>query len=200
MILNREEILNLIKEKNLITNYINLDFQLTPNGFDLTVEKIFAFKEKGALDFSNKERVLPVGKEILPKCRSCTQLRDSNTLSADGESFELAEDSEFVEPKSRTIGWWILKKGSYKVLTNEIINLPYNLVALAFSRTSLLRMGCFTQHGVWDAGFQGKSEFILVVENPYGIKIKQNARLAQLIFIKIKETKQGYQGLYQGKI
>ncbi len=169
--LNREEIQRLIKEKNLIEGYINLDTQLTPNGFDLTVAGVFEFNTPGALDFSNKEREIPESKEILAKKKN---LKDK-------------------------FGWWRLAKGAYKIRTNEIVNLPYDLVALAFSRTSLLRMGAFTQHGVWDAGFRGKGEFILVVTNPKGLKLKQNSRIAQLIFIKINKTEQGYRGIYQNK-
>jgi dUTP pyrophosphatase len=169
--LNREEINKLIKEKNLITEYINLDTQLTPNGFDLTVGAVLEFDTPGSLDFSNKERVVPEGEEIVPQ----------------------------KENPQDKFGWWNLKKGVYKIRTNEVVNLPADLIAIAFSRTSLLRMGAFTQHGVWDAGFKGRSEFILVVDNPKGIKIKQNARIAQIIFFKINETKQSYQGIYQGK-
>ena len=68
--LNKSEIKTLIEQKKLIENYINLDIQLTPNGFDLTVGKIFAFSEPGALDFSNKERVVPEIKELIPKKKS----------------------------------------------------------------------------------------------------------------------------------
>lgn len=170
--LNRDEILRLIKEKNIVEGYIDLDTQLTPNGFDLTVGNIFEFEAAGAIDFSNKERFIPQVDEILAKKR--------NTKDK--------------------FGWWNLKKGAYKVRTNEVINLPLDLIAIAFSRTSLLRMGAFTQHGVWDAGFRGKSEFILVVQNPKGIKIKQNARIVQMIFIGINEAKIGYQGIYQSQI
>jgi len=167
--LNREELRKLIKEKNLVEGYIDLDTQLTPNGFDLTCASIFEFNKGGSLDFSNKERELPETREILP---------------------------EKKDPKDK-FGWWSLSRGSYKIKTNEVVNLPNDLVALAFSRTSLLRMGAFTQHGVWDAGFRGKSEFMLVVENPQGIRIKQNARVAQLIFLVISKTGQGYQGIYR---
>jgi dUTP pyrophosphatase len=170
--LNREEIERLIKEKGLVTGYINLDTQLTPNGFDLTVDKVYEFDSAGALDFSNKERIVPGGKEILPQKMNS------------GDKF----------------GWWNLKKGAYKIRTNETVNIPNDLIAIAFPRTSLLRMGGFTQNGVWDAGFKGKSEFVLVVENPNGIKLKQNARITQLIFTKINETEKGYDGIYsEGK-
>jgi dUTP pyrophosphatase len=168
MMLNKEEIKRLIAEKNLIEGYINLDVQLTPNGFDLTVNKIFEFTSEGKLDFSNKERVIPEGKEMQPQKVSLTD----------------------------KFGWWQLKRGAYKIKTNEVVNLPNNLVALAFSRTSLLRMGAFTQNGVWDAGFRGRSEFILMVENLDGIKIKENARLIQLVFFKTEETEE-YKGIYK---
>jgi dUTP pyrophosphatase len=166
--LNKQEIKKLIEEKKLIEGYINLDVQLTPNGFDLTVSKIFAFDKAGSLDFSNKERVVPEGEEIT---------------------------TEKKKPEDK-FGWWNLKKGIYKIRTNETVNLPKDLVALAFSRTSLLRMAAFTHHGVWDAGFSGRGEFILSVENPKGIEIKQNARLAQLIFLNVNETEE-YQGIYK---
>lgn len=166
--LNKSEIKTFITQKKLIEGYINLDIQLTPNGFDLTVGEIFSFTCAGALDFSNKERALPKTKEIIPKKKKA----------------------------SDKFGWWNLKKGTYKIRTNETVNLPNDLVALAFSRTSLLRMGAFTQHGVWDAGFTGRGEFVLEVGNPRGIKLKQNCRIAQLIFLKANET-EGYQGIYK---
>ena len=167
--LNRDEIERLIKERNLIEDYLNLEIQITPNGFDLTAGGIFEFDTQGALDFSNKERQVPEGKEVL---------------------------LQREKPQDK-FGWWNLKKGIYKIRTNEVINLPRDLIAIAFPRTSLLRMGAFTVHGVWDAGFMGKSEFVLVVENIHGIRLKQNARIAQLAFLRIKETKAGYEGIYQ---
>jgi dUTP pyrophosphatase len=58
-------------------------------------------------------------------------------------------------------------------------------------------MGMFTHTGVWDAGFQGRSEFILIVENKNGAQVKQNARVVQLMFTGIAETQHGYSGKYQ---
>lgn len=165
--LNKKEITGLIKEKKLIENFIDLETQLTPNGFDLTIAEIFEFTAGGAVDFSNKERVLPPAKAVL---------------------------TQKIKPEDK-FGWWNLKKGVYKIRTNETVNLPNDLTALAFSRTTLLRSGAFTQHGVWDAGFRGRGEFILAVENPAGIKIKQNARVSQLVFLSVDET-EGYNGIY----
>lgn len=167
--LNKQEIEDLIKEKKLISGYIDLETQLTPNGFDMTAAQVFEYDGPGALDFSNNERVLPRTKELVPQKKG--------------------PDDNF--------GWWHLKKGAYKIATNEVVNIPNDLIGIAFTRSSLLRMGAFTQNGVWDAGFIGKSEFILIVENTHGIKLKQNARIIQLIFERINETEEGYSGIFK---
>ncbi|MCU0650921.1 MAG: deoxyuridine 5'-triphosphate nucleotidohydrolase [Candidatus Omnitrophica bacterium] len=169
--LNREEIKRLITKQELVSGYIDLDTQLTPNGIDLTAAQIHEFEGAGRLDFSNKERVLP----------QYRQMRPEKIKSAD------------------KFGWWHLERGAYKIVTNESVCLPRDLIGVAFPRSSLLRMGIFTQTGVWDAGFKGKSEFILIVENPLGADIKQNARVVQLMFTKITETETGYNGVYQNK-
>lgn len=169
MILNRIEIELLIRKNSLINGCLDLKSQLTPNGVDLTVNKVYKFDSFGALDFSNKERKLPKTHLLLP--------------------IKKGKDEKF--------GWWELKTGSYKIETNEFLMLPNNIIGIAFPRSSLLRMGAFTQTGFWDAGFNGKSEFILVVHNSYGLLLKQNARIIQLVFAKMKNVKKGYQGIYQ---
>lgn len=166
--LNKAQIRKLVEEKKLIEGYMNLDMQLTPNGFDLTTAEVFTFCEAGQIDFSNKERVIP---ECAPLTPQKKQVSDK-------------------------FGWWQLTPGIYKVRTNETVNLPTDLIACAFPRTSLLRMGGFIQNGVWDAGFRGRSEFVLVVGNPQGLGLKQNARIIQLVFLNVSET-EGYKGIYQ---
>ena len=54
MMLGSKEILRLIKEENMITDYINLDKQLQPNGFDLTVAEIFEVGQSGILKEGRK--------------------------------------------------------------------------------------------------------------------------------------------------
>ncbi|MFA5362726.1 MAG: deoxyuridine 5'-triphosphate nucleotidohydrolase [Candidatus Omnitrophota bacterium] len=167
--LNHYQIEQLIKEQGLITGYLDLETQLTPNGFDLTAGSVFEFVTDGAIDFSNKERILPDVRELEPRK---------------------------LDPQDKH-GWWQLKKGAYKIKTNETVKLPNFLTGIAFPRSTLLRMGAYTQTGVWDAGFQGKSEFILLVENFQGIRVKQNARIVQLLFMGMDEAVRGYEGMYQ---
>ncbi|MFB6203604.1 MAG: deoxyuridine 5'-triphosphate nucleotidohydrolase [Candidatus Nanohaloarchaea archaeon] len=164
--LNREELREAI-ENGLIEDYPHLETQLTPNGFDLTAGEIHEFQGPGKLDFSNSEREIP--------------------------------DSEPIEPEKKDpeddYGWWKLEPGAYKVVTNETVDLPEDMIALAFPRSSLLRMGASIENGVWDAGFRGRSSFMLVVENPDGIEIKENARVNHIIFRRVNET-EGYSGRY----
>ena len=75
--------------------------------------------------------------------------------------------------------------------------MPLNLIALAKTRSSLLRSGAVVNTGVWDAGFEGKVEFLLDVVNEKGIWIKQNARVLQVVFFKMNETDKGYEGIHK---
>lgn len=58
MMLSRREILQRIQKDRLVSGYTDLESQLQPAGFDLTVEKVYAFESQGSIDFDNKDRVL----------------------------------------------------------------------------------------------------------------------------------------------
>jgi dUTP pyrophosphatase len=97
-------------------------------------------------------------------------------------------------------GWLHLPKGSYKIMFNEIVNIPKNIAAIAKPRSSLLRCGATVETAVWDAGYSGRSESLLVVYNDNGFKIKKNARVLQLLFFKLgEEVREGYSGVYQNE-
>lgn len=91
-----------------------------------------------------------------------------------------------------------LPPGAYKVRFNEVISIPADVVGIGFPRSSLLRSGATIITAVWDPGYKGRSESLLVVFNPHGITLEKNARLLQMLFIKLKE-KPGrvYSGKYQ---
>ncbi len=96
--------------------------------------------------------------------------------------------------------WIELEKGIYKIIFNEIVNIPKNLAALATPRSSLIRAGATLETAVWDAGYRGRSECLLVVYNPNGLKLQKNARLIQLVFYTLHtEVTEGYDGKYQNE-
>ena len=92
-----------------------------------------------------------------------------------------------------------LAPGPYVITFNEVVHLPNNVMALARPRSSLLRCGVTVENAVWDAGYSGRSQALLVVHNPAGFRLERNARVAQLVFFYLSSTTEGYQGVYQGE-
>jgi dUTP pyrophosphatase len=94
----------------------------------------------------------------------------------------------------------LLLPGSYKVQFNEYVKIPSDAAALCLPRSSLLRCGATLECAVWDPGYEGRSEALLVVHNPYGLTLKRNAKIGQMIFIKLSdETESLYSGVYKGE-
>ncbi len=93
-----------------------------------------------------------------------------------------------------------LPAGSYLITFNEAVRLPRNVMALGRTRSSLLRCGVSLHTAVWDAGYSGRSQSLMVVYNTCGFRLKQNARLMQLVFFRLtEEVDEGYNGIFQGE-
>jgi dUTP pyrophosphatase len=97
-------------------------------------------------------------------------------------------------------GWLTLSLGPYLISFNEVVNLPLDLMALGRPRSSLLRSGVSIHTAVWDAGYRGRSQALLVVHNDQGYALQRDARLMQLVFFHLTQpTSQGYQGRFLGE-
>ncbi len=93
-----------------------------------------------------------------------------------------------------------LKPGAYLVTFNEIVNLPLDLAALGRTRSSLLRCGAALHTAVWDAGYSGRSQSLMVVYNDAGVTVTRDARIMQLVFYTLDTaTADGYRGAYQAE-
>jgi dUTP pyrophosphatase len=90
-----------------------------------------------------------------------------------------------------------LAPGCYMITYNEIVHLPKNLMALGRPRSSLLRCGVNVGTAVWDAGYEGRSQSLLMVHHPLGFTLQKNARVAQLVFFELTGESEGYNGIYQ---
>jgi dUTP pyrophosphatase len=98
------------------------------------------------------------------------------------------------------MGWIDLSAGSYLVTFNEIVNIPKDVAAMARARSTLLRCGATLETALWDPGYRGRSQSLLVVYNQQGLKLKKNARLMQLVFLRLEnEAEKLYSGKYQGE-
>ena len=163
-VLSQQDICQLLDQKTpLIESYLNLDEQLQPNGFDLTLREVALLESSGRIAASVAERRLP---ELAP-------------LAFDG------------------LGFIDLVSGIYTITYNEIVHLPRNVMALARPRSSLLRCGVTVGTAVWDAGYSGRSQSLLVVYNPRGFRLQRNARVVQLVFLWLSQETEGYHGFYQ---
>ncbi len=97
------------------------------------------------------------------------------------------------------LGYMHLMPGPYIITYNEIVNLPLNIMALGKPRSSLLRCGAVVHTAVWDAGYSGRSQSLMIVYNAQGFRIQKNTRVVQLVFFKLTRETEGYQGTYQGE-
>jgi len=97
------------------------------------------------------------------------------------------------------LGFIDLVPGAYIITYNEIVHLPNNVMALARPRSSLLRCGVTVDTAVWDAGYSGRSQSLMVVYNSQGFRVQRNARVVQLVFLWLTRETEGYRGAYQGE-
>lgn len=163
--LNSKAIRQLIETQQLVTGYVDLEKQLQPAGFDISLKEVHAYWGAGAVDFDNKERKLAPTRQLQPDAS----------------------------------GWYTLAQGCYMIVYNEAVKMPLNVVALARARSTILRNAAAIETAVWDPGYQGRSSSLLVVHNPNGMRLKQDARVAQLVFYSTDEVEKGYSGVYQNE-
>jgi dUTP pyrophosphatase len=96
-------------------------------------------------------------------------------------------------------GYYELPPGGYVVLLNEVVNLPTDLMAFGRPRSSLLRCGVALHTAVWDAGYSGRSESLLIVYNPAGVRLRRDARILQLVFCALDRPTEPYAGRFQNE-
>jgi dUTP pyrophosphatase len=97
-------------------------------------------------------------------------------------------------------GWFDLAPATYGIRYAEAVDMPTDCGGLCFPRSSLLRMGLTVPTAVWDAGYGGRGEGLLIVTNPHGVRLQRGARIAQLVVFRLTQpASQAYQGRYQGE-
>lgn len=86
----------------------------------------------------------------------------------------------------------------YLLKTMEKVNMPADLVAFIFNRSSLFRCGASIRSAIIDPGYKGELTVGIKNESNFEIKIEKGARVAQVVFAKIEGKTKGYKGRYQG--
>jgi len=165
-VLSKKDIKKLIQQNpSLVEGFIDLEQQLQPNGFDITLRDVARLQNIGQISKDNAQRRLP---DLAP----------------------LVFDNQ---------GFMELLPGSYMITYNEIVHVPTDLMALARPRSSLLRCGVSIGTAVWDAGYSGRSQSLMIVYNPNGFRVQKDARVAQLVFMTLSAETEGYAGKYQNE-
>jgi len=141
------------------------------------------------------EQLQPNGFDL--SLQDVSQLTSGGNMGSEPDQRKLsdAETLEFDQD-----GWLHLSPGPYLISFNEVMNLPLNLMALGLPRSSLLRSGVSIHTAVWDAGYRGRSQALLVIHNNHGYDLRKDARLMQLVFFHLTQpVGQGYQGRFLGE-
>lgn len=145
-------------------------------------------------DMIGDSQYQPAGIDITLK--EVYTFKSAGKLDFDNSERKVSE----VTPLKFKNGEIVLKKGAYKVMFNEYVKIPANLIGFCFPRSSLLRCGATLECAVWDPGYEGRSEAILIVLNPKGIILKMNAKIGQMVFNHlVEETNDLYTGEYKGE-
>ena len=143
-----------------------------------------------------------LGDQLQPNGFDLT-LKEVGELATPGSMGQGAEAREVSETRLLIFdqsGWLQLSAGSYLITFNEVVALPLDLMALGRPRSSLLRSAVSIHTAVWDAGYQGRSQALMVVHHPQGYRVQRGARLMQLVFFRLgAAASRGYQGKYMGE-
>ncbi|GAI63659.1 unnamed protein product [marine sediment metagenome] len=146
-------------------------------------------------DYINlEEQVQPNGIDLT--LREVALLQSSGRIAVENSQRLVSDLSPLVFDGLNFID---LMPGAYIITYNEIVHLPKNVMALATPRSSLLRCGVTINTAVWDAGYSGRSQSLMVVYNPQGFRLQRNARIVQLVFLQLTRETEGYRGTYQGE-
>jgi|WetSurMetagenome_2_1015567.scaffolds.fasta_scaffold02220_7 dUTP pyrophosphatase len=182
MFLGSKEIKRLIETENLVSGYINIEEQLQPDGFDLTVNKIERFIGRGALLTDTK--YLPEMLELKTKQMVYPQI--------------ITKDSglPIITEKVRDI--WELDEGVYLAYFNETIRLPKSVSSIHIQRSTFMRCGNLSIVGTWDMGYNGKGCTMIHIANPYGLVLEKNTRIVKMQFMPVTEGFM-YGGSYQNE-
>ena len=122
--------------------------------------------------------------------------KSQGTIDFDNKERKISE----VEPIPFENERVSLSPGAYKVIFNEYVRIPKDVGGLCMPRSSLLRCGVTLECAVWDPGYEGRSEALLLVKNEHGVTFKKNAKIGQMLFIRLSEsTNSLYEGAYKGE-
>jgi len=107
---------------------------------------------------------------------------------------DLADREEVPLPESGPAA--PLPPGAYVVRYVEQVRIPEGHVGLILPRSSLLRNGAALYSALWDQGYEGRGEGLLVLWHP--LVLPAGCRIGQLVLMTA-DAAAGYRGQWQGE-
>lgn len=142
-----------------------------------------------------KEQVQPASIDLTVE--KVFSFSSKGQIDFDNKERKLSEVKELLFDSN---GWLDLAAGSYKVQFKEKVCVPKDAAGISITRSSLLRCSCHIPVGFWDPGYCGRGENMLIVQNPFGIRIKKNSKIGQIIFVKLSSaTSELYAGIHKNE-
>jgi dUTP pyrophosphatase len=146
------------------------------------------------MDGLHASQFQPCGIDITLK--EAYRFKNAGKIDFDNKERKISD----VEPMPFNSDDVLLPPGAYKVMFNEYVRIPKDAAAFCFPRSSLLRCGVSLECAVWDPGYEGRSEALLVVRNEHGVILKRNAKIGQMVFLKLSDAASSlYEGRYKGE-
>jgi len=140
------------------------------------------------LDPVTPEQVQPNGVDLTVD--AILEPSERGRIGRDGKH---VADRESIDPDGDA---YVLPAGGYIARYGETVRIPDGHVGFVYPRSSLMRNGCMLHTAVWDAGYEGRGEGLLVVHRD--VEIEPGARIAQLVFAEANHD-DTYDGSYQGE-
>ncbi|KAF2855188.1 putative dUTP diphosphatase Dut [Plenodomus tracheiphilus IPT5] len=184
-------------QRSIITHLRSAPQQVQPCGIDLTLKRVMKWSSGAVIDFDNTHRKTGRTIEMPFHSHPQPQIVAAPTTGSTNQNSTSGAAAQMETPISEN--YIDLASGSYLVEFNENVDMPLDLMGQILVRSSLFRSGALVHAGVMDSGYKGPIGAMLQVVNPHGIRLLQNAKLAQMVFHQMSEPVEGYSGVYQGR-
>lgn len=175
--------------------------QIQPNGVDLTLSDILRTRSIAILkddnyDYGERESVDTWSAGIYHARGGKTHF----TLE------EIDEDHHLYKYKDNKHNpifeieneFYTLTHGTYIAVYNETIEIPEGHVGFLWPRSRFPRSHMFLTSAVWDQGYKGIGEGMLMVPDHYAV-IEKGMRIGQMVFMEAEKPDEMYEGSHQGE-
>jgi deoxycytidine triphosphate deaminase len=158
-------------------------------GYDKILELI---DKKKLIENVDKNNVQPSGVDL--RAKTVYRLKNGGYLGLKNRQ------TPNVDIVSDKIGDKIILEPNEFVLveTMEKVNMPNDLLALIFPRSSLFRCGVSLHTAVVDPGFIGTLTFGMKNLSDHPFELEIGSKIGQIVFEEVKGNDKLYNGKYQG--